>query len=217
MAHAVCGEWRRPLDVDFEDAGGEKYCELPCGSFAATGEYIRWLEEDLRKAHANRTNRPWIFVHGHRPIHSIRHRDQITTDEVLRRTFEVLFERYKVNAYFAGHDHLYSGLRPKSGHVHHWCVGGIGCDLRDEGDKISGNGTNDNFDYVYYGLNATIGKLHISRDSALLEMVNSVTREIVDRVKLQNPVSTERRTGSTHLREFHHGDSSQVSLDGQAT
>lgn len=32
------------------------------------GDQLKWLEEDLQKAVANREKRPWIVVGGHRPL-----------------------------------------------------------------------------------------------------------------------------------------------------
>lgn len=32
------------------------------------GDQLKWLEADLQKAVANRQQRPWIIVAGHRPL-----------------------------------------------------------------------------------------------------------------------------------------------------
>lgn len=33
------------------------------------GQVLAWLRKDLSRAHANRAERPWIVVQGHRPLY----------------------------------------------------------------------------------------------------------------------------------------------------
>lgn len=48
---------------------------IPSGGFAPEGALVKWLTADLEAAAANRANRPWIVVAGHRPIYDTGHCD----------------------------------------------------------------------------------------------------------------------------------------------
>jgi len=63
-----------------------------------TAQQLRWLEQSLVASTAQ-----WKFVMGHHPIYSsgIAHGDQ---PEIIEHILPLL-QKYKVNAYFAGHDH----------------------------------------------------------------------------------------------------------------
>ena len=97
---------------DKGDSGDSKF---PAGHFAPEGAYLRWLEADLAAAHAARAERPWIIAGGHRPFH-----------EVAGNGVQALFDKYGVDAYFAGHSHSYA--RSALGSTALVVVGGAGCD-----------------------------------------------------------------------------------------
>jgi len=63
-----------------------------------TAQQLQWLEQALAASNAQ-----WKFVMGHHPIYSsgIAHGDQ---PEIIEHILPLL-QKYKVNAYFAGHDH----------------------------------------------------------------------------------------------------------------
>eukprot|EP01004_Peranema_trichophorum_P002631 NODE_1675_length_1850_cov_43.215981_g1420_i0.p1 GENE.NODE_1675_length_1850_cov_43.215981_g1420_i0~~NODE_1675_length_1850_cov_43.215981_g1420_i0.p1 ORF type:complete len:585 (-),score=122.44 NODE_1675_length_1850_cov_43.215981_g1420_i0:95-1801(-) len=83
---------------------------FPAGGFGRPGEFMSWLENDLAKAHANRANRPWIVVGGHRPLYCGL---QNSSGQVkLRETFEDLFRKYEVDIVFTGHVHSYERTFP---------------------------------------------------------------------------------------------------------
>lgn len=67
---------------------------LKAGHFGAEGEYLRWLEADLKAARA--AGKKWIIAGGHRPLIRLRHSGMIE-----------LLEKYEVDLYFAGHAHRY--------------------------------------------------------------------------------------------------------------
>ncbi|CEG49357.1 calcineurin-like phosphoesterase [Plasmopara halstedii] len=79
------------------------------------GDQLSWLEADLKKAHANRADVPWIFVGMHRPLYSIY--DAINGIPVgrtlsIQAAFEDLFIKYKVDVVLSGHVHYYERQFP---------------------------------------------------------------------------------------------------------
>ena len=137
-------------ETDFPGAGEEHtgdsgFKNLPAGGFGYKGEYLQWLENDLKQAQAARQSRapnarPWIVAIGHRP-----YKDIATSSGPL-------LEKYGVDIYFAGHAHSYSRSWPAStsgavetDHDKHlykspngtvWVVaGGAGCDEMPEGSS----------------------------------------------------------------------------------
>jgi hypothetical protein len=77
---------------------------FPCGGFQ---EQLKWLENDLIIANANRDKQPWIFAYGHRPIYQGNN-----TDVNLQIAIEDLLYKYKVDIYFTGHVHSYERTWP---------------------------------------------------------------------------------------------------------
>jgi len=112
-------DWPGAEEFDTGDSHDKK---MPAGHFGAPGEYLRWLEADL-KAAANvkagalkgGSGPRWIVAGGHRPWGSIKgaHTD--------------LFAKYGVDMYFAGHTHSYVRSAPVNGTVL-VVAGGAGCD-----------------------------------------------------------------------------------------
>eukprot|EP01116_Phalansterium_solitarium_P013019 TRINITY_DN2984_c1_g1_i1.p2 TRINITY_DN2984_c1_g1~~TRINITY_DN2984_c1_g1_i1.p2 ORF type:complete len:484 (+),score=175.47 TRINITY_DN2984_c1_g1_i1:107-1558(+) len=85
-----------------------------------TEQYL-WLENDLKKAVANRDRVPWIVVFGHRPVYCSNTDDlpDCTTDaQLLRRGpegvmgFEDIFAKYNVDLYISAHEHSYERSFP---------------------------------------------------------------------------------------------------------
>ncbi|KAI2803400.1 Acid phosphatase type 7 [Blomia tropicalis] len=90
-----------------------------------------WLEQDLKRAHSNRAERPWIIVMGHKPMYCLGKGDHECNQETTERPFtrrgihmhkdtnsplkyglEDLFYKYGVDIQFYGHEHLYGRLLP---------------------------------------------------------------------------------------------------------
>ena len=63
-----------------------------------TSAQKKWLEAALQKSSAK-----WKFVIGHHPLYSAGKRKGKTQD--MENSFANLFEKYKVDAYFCGHEH----------------------------------------------------------------------------------------------------------------
>jgi hypothetical protein len=72
------------------------------GHFGADGEYLAWLEADLKQAAADVASgvRPWIIAGGHRPYGEI------------EKSHGPLFTKYGVDVYLAGHVHSYVRSSP---------------------------------------------------------------------------------------------------------
>jgi hypothetical protein len=81
---------------------------------------INWLREDLEKANANRSVRPWIFVMLHRPMYcsvdytvSMKGQDECTIDNIIIQGFiEDIIVQNKVDIVFQAHLHNYERLTP---------------------------------------------------------------------------------------------------------
>ncbi|XP_070574897.1 acid phosphatase type 7-like [Ptychodera flava] len=71
----------------------------------------RWLENDLRKADANRAEVPWILVFGHRPLYCsdwLKWTSRCNVEaKIFRDNIEDLLHKYKVDVYLSGHNHQY--------------------------------------------------------------------------------------------------------------
>lgn len=72
----------------------------------------KWLEEDLAEANQNRDKHPWVIVMHHHPSYSssLHGKDA----DVLRGRdfFAPIWDKYKVDMVFAGHDHDYERSHP---------------------------------------------------------------------------------------------------------
>lgn len=69
---------------------------------------LKWIEQDLAMAQANRHTVPWIIVMGHRPFYTSGHGGQgIAFSGYLRSRVEDLFYKYKVDLVLGAHIHNY--------------------------------------------------------------------------------------------------------------
>eukprot|EP01064_Diplonema_japonicum_P017801 TRINITY_DN2615_c0_g1_i1.p1 TRINITY_DN2615_c0_g1~~TRINITY_DN2615_c0_g1_i1.p1 ORF type:complete len:459 (+),score=157.36 TRINITY_DN2615_c0_g1_i1:71-1447(+) len=91
-------------ETDFPGAGEEHRGDsgiYPAGSFGAKGQYLAWLEADLKAAHEARTSgapnaRKWIVAGGHRPC----------CGDI--PGVQQLFDKYEVDLYVSGHAHTFA-------------------------------------------------------------------------------------------------------------
>jgi hypothetical protein len=162
-------------ETDFPGAGEEHYGEfgkLPSGGFGREGEYLNWLENDLKTAAESRrlTGSPkWIIAVGHRP------RDDIP--EHLK-----LFEKYEVDIYFCGHTHSYKRLEKVNG-VTYIVVGGAG---NDETDISFPNKktTQTQKEVVFATSRPAIGVLTVNITHLFWELLDGLTHNILDNLTL---------------------------------
>lgn len=73
---------------------------------------LAWLEEDLKAAHQNRENVPWIIVQGHRSIYCSCDGDCDSDAVKIRDDLEEMFMDYGVDFFFNGHEHNYERSYP---------------------------------------------------------------------------------------------------------
>ena len=116
-------DWKGAEERDTGDSHDKK---LPAGHFGEDGEYLKWLEADLKAAAAARAAKDaaggaagmvgpsFIVAGGHRPYGDI-------------ASHEKLFAKYGVDLYLAGHGHSYTRSVPVNGTTY-IMAGGAGCD-----------------------------------------------------------------------------------------
>lgn len=88
---------------------------------------LRWLESELQKSTAR-----WKIVVGHHPVYTVGKRKKEVGGGIqkeLERTLVPLLEKYRVQAYLAGHEHDLQVIRRKGGTVT-YLVSGAGSEVR---------------------------------------------------------------------------------------
>ncbi|KAK1946267.1 Acid phosphatase [Phytophthora citrophthora] len=81
--------------------------------YGGFGDQLKWLEEDLKAADANREQVPWVIVGMHRPMYTVRScdADGVPNNDYealnVQEAFEELFIKYKVDLVLQGHVHAY--------------------------------------------------------------------------------------------------------------
>jgi len=159
-----------------EGTGDSHQKNLPSGSFGAPGEYLKWLENDLRAAFADRAagRCHWIVAGGHRPFHE------------LEATHGALFEKYRVDAYLAGHSHSYarSQYTFASGNFSMLQIvaGGAGCDEMSQGPAadVRGSTTSPSYASARY----SSGILRANATALQFQLIDSVDSSTLDEVVL---------------------------------
>jgi len=121
--------------ADEQHTGDSHIRRLPAGEFGREGEYMAWLEADLRRAADARdagSGRPWIIAGGHRPF-----------EGAFASAHGALFQQYGVDAYFAGHSHSYTRAMHTFNDTTTMLsvvVGGAGCDEMKQAAKTGATG-----------------------------------------------------------------------------
>jgi len=122
-------DWNGAEEFDTGDSHDSK---LPAGHFGVPGEYLMWLEQDLKTARATieagESGLKYIVAGGHRPYGDIK------TGKGGEAAHTELFAKYGVDLYVAGHGHSYSRGAPVNGTTY-VMVGGAGCDEMEQGEN----------------------------------------------------------------------------------
>jgi len=82
---------------------------------------LTWLDQELSKSDAR-----WKFVYGHHPLYSHTARDREAERKIMREAIEGILVKYKVDTYFAGHDHILEMPKAVQGVTHVISGGGAG-------------------------------------------------------------------------------------------
>lgn len=121
----------------------------------------KWLNETLAKSKCK-----WKIVVGHHPLFTTGERRGIMLD--VRKSFQSIFETYKVDAYFAGHEHDLQHQKP-TGHTHYF-VSGAGSKLR----PVSKDPTMTQFAISEHGFML----VRLSQDSLNLRVINHLGKKL---------------------------------------
>lgn len=122
---------------------------------------LKWLDNSLQKI-----NSKWIIVIGHHPLYTTGFRRDKMLD--VREAFLPLFEKHKVDVYFAGHDHDLQYQKP-NGHTHYF-VSGAGSDKR----GVTIDSTMTKFVASDYGFM----RIQLKQDTMNLKVINYENRTL---------------------------------------
>jgi hypothetical protein len=153
--------------------GGERYYAFRKGDvafFALDSNYmdpkqLDWLDQNLKNSQG-----AWKICFFHHPLFNEgRHHGP---DLDLRAQLVPLFQRYKVNAVFSGHEHVYERMKPEN-NVYYFVLGNSGKlmthDLRGSSERVKGFDTDRSFMIV----EITAGKLYFQVISRTGETIDS--------------------------------------------
>eukprot|EP01059_Diplonema_ambulator_P017833 TRINITY_DN29932_c0_g1_i1.p1 TRINITY_DN29932_c0_g1~~TRINITY_DN29932_c0_g1_i1.p1 ORF type:complete len:459 (+),score=168.54 TRINITY_DN29932_c0_g1_i1:46-1422(+) len=161
-------------ETDFPNAPEETHGDsgiFPAGGFGRPGEYMAWLEADLKAAHEARTSgapnaRKWIVAGGHRPC----------CGEI--PGVQELFDKYEVDLYLSGHAHTYA--RSVRTCLPPACDSKVASNFTTSFLYCGGTGSEET-DYVTSGPSPTPGSPTFSTpelSSCLLKAVNETTLQV---------------------------------------
>ena len=162
-----------------ERTGDSHIGNFPAGSFGKKGEYMQWLENDLKVADQRRQSksalgRPWIVAVGHRPY-----------DDIVEAA--KLFEKYRVDVYMAGHKHSYvrSDGGPYGNDTMYVVAGGAGCDEMKQGvEEFEGKGMPALHQVVATSKRYSSGVMTTNATHLKWELLDSVTGQVIDSFEL---------------------------------
>jgi 3',5'-cyclic AMP phosphodiesterase CpdA len=112
------------------DSDIANFAKTESGRQAFWMEQTRWLENDM--LNSQKADLRFVFAH-HPPMTAVKSRQG---DNPHMTSLELLFQRYKVNAGFFGHDHNYQHYL-KNG-IHYFVTGGGGAPLYDVSSPPAG-------------------------------------------------------------------------------
>jgi len=165
-------------ETDWEGAEEQKMGDshipwMKAGGFGEDGEFLKWLEADLKAASEakERGEISWIIAGGHRPYSTIQAMAGV----------EGWFKDYGVDMYFAGHSHSYSRTVDDTSPMY-VVAGGAGCDEMGPSKEsllLGPLGT----DMVESDRYST-GVLTVSEESLKWELVDSIDGSILDQAEI---------------------------------
>lgn len=91
----------------------------------------KWIEKEL--AITDSTIK-WKIVVGHHPLYSGGKRKESKETASFEKKFADLFDKYKVDAYFCGHEHDLQIIKPKGRYTTQF-LSGAACDVRPSGSR----------------------------------------------------------------------------------
>ena len=91
----------------------------------------KWIEKEL--ATTDKSIK-WKIVVGHHPLYSGGKRKDNADTKSFEKKFTGLFDKYKVDAYFCGHEHDLQIIKPK-GHYTTQFLSGAACEVRPTGSR----------------------------------------------------------------------------------
>ncbi|GAB4199828.1 MAG: hypothetical protein Fur006_50840 [Coleofasciculaceae cyanobacterium] len=98
--------------------GDVQFFALDTNNNADWNAQLPWLEQEL-----SRSDAPWKIVYGHHQIYSSAH---YGVNHAFIKTLTPLFQKYGVQLYINGHDHVYERTKPINGTTYLICGAGGG-------------------------------------------------------------------------------------------
>jgi 3',5'-cyclic AMP phosphodiesterase CpdA len=98
--------------------GDVQFFALDTNNNADWDAQLPWLEQEL-----SRSDAPWKIVYGHHQIYSSAH---YGVNHAFIKTLTPLFQKYGVQLYINGHDHVYERTKPINGTTYLICGAGGG-------------------------------------------------------------------------------------------
>ena len=140
-----------PLNPDYKNEA--QYAETQKQDGA---KQLLWLEHKLATSKAT-----WKIVIGHHPLYSSGKRYGKT--EGIRQVLEPIFEKYRVDAYYAGHEHDLQHNQPQGTTVAHF-VSGAGSEVRPVAKR----------DFTRFALSAAgFASVSVSKNALLTQFINA--------------------------------------------
>jgi tartrate-resistant acid phosphatase type 5 len=141
-----------------ETLNGNSHSDL---SKQDTSAQLIWLENTL----AN-TNAIWKIVLGHHPLYTTGVRRDKMLD--VRKAILPIFEKHKVNIYFAGHEHDLQHQKPQG--FTHYFVSGAGSEIRPV--------TNDSMQTKFAVSDHGFMSVQLQKDTVHLKVINYLGKEL---------------------------------------
>jgi predicted phosphodiesterase len=138
-------------------------------SYRIDAKSAAWLERDLKRA-----AKLWKVVVFHEPPFS--NKSGRTGSAGARRLWLPLFEKYKVDLVFSGHDHMYTRFKPRGGVI--YIVEGLGGNSMNKINRDAGHVEFTDNTRFGFGLVEVAGRKlifrHITADGAVLDTLTLV-------------------------------------------